>query len=104
MAKGEYRGQRRVAGDRDEPVRRSADAKCGERTQGRALDDSRVTGGTPKALSDAHGAHRHAFAAASAPSSLSWMPSNPPFDMITTLSLIHISEPTRLLSISYAVF
>ena len=29
---------------------------------------------------------------------------NDPFTGPTTLSLIHISEPTRLLSISYAVF
>eukprot|EP00658_Telonema_sp_P-2_P005631 TRINITY_DN12114_c0_g1_i1.p1 TRINITY_DN12114_c0_g1~~TRINITY_DN12114_c0_g1_i1.p1 ORF type:complete len:122 (+),score=15.14 TRINITY_DN12114_c0_g1_i1:123-488(+) len=28
----------------------------------------------------------------------------PPFNQLTNLSLIHISEPTRLLSISYAVF
>src|SRR5678815_3698096 len=31
-------------------------------------------------------------------------PGHVPFDQIEYLSLIHISEPTRLLSISYAVF
>src|SRR5674536_252744 len=35
---------------------------------------------------------------------VSTVPVTPPLASVLTLSLIHISEPTRLLSISYAVF
>eukprot|EP00658_Telonema_sp_P-2_P069523 TRINITY_DN58824_c0_g1_i1.p1 TRINITY_DN58824_c0_g1~~TRINITY_DN58824_c0_g1_i1.p1 ORF type:complete len:107 (+),score=33.59 TRINITY_DN58824_c0_g1_i1:159-479(+) len=66
-----------------------------------ALGSSRAT---PKSAQKRSGSPKSMTSGADGSSSLDGSYSNVPVSVMLALSLIHISEPTRLLSISYAVF